>query len=294
MNSIRETYELFLIDSNITNDALSMNSFRILRPLNVLTYSHMPHRNCLCCYHENVNLLLKSLSKCINSPNIISLQSFSKAVVCNEDEENCMFSRCSLCSNYFNDKFRKNVLNPAQKIQRHQWVLKNGYSEKQEFSRTVHECLNTLEAQLESFLIHVFIKRRQANYFELIKSTSDAETICVQVDYSENFRLEVQDLVQGSFFTKNAVSLFTCYVWSLGTNYSFVYVSNNLSHDKYCINATLDDLFEKLKIKFRHLKQVYVFSDSAAQQCKQKFLFRNLCRLYKAFNVNIQVLFLRA
>ena len=135
-------------------------------------------------------------------------------------------------------------------IQWHQWVLKNGYSEKQEFSGTVHEYLNTLEAQLESFLIHVFIKRRQARYFELIKSTSDDETICAQVDYSENFRSEVQDAVQRSFFTKNAVSLFTCYIWSLATGYSFVFVPNNLSHDKYCISTTLDDLFEKLNPSF--------------------------------------------
>ncbi|CAF3737466.1 unnamed protein product, partial [Rotaria sordida] len=31
-------------------------------------------------------------------------------------------------------------------IQWYQWVLKNGYSEKQEFNGTVHQCLNTLEA----------------------------------------------------------------------------------------------------------------------------------------------------
>ncbi|CAF2625344.1 unnamed protein product [Rotaria sp. Silwood2] len=284
LNSIRGTYELFLIDRNITNDALSVNSFRTLRPLNVLTYSHMPHHSCLCSYHENVNLLLKPLSKCINNPNLVSLQSFSKALVCNEDDENCMFNRCSLCANYFNDKFRKYVLNPAQKIQWYQWVFKNGYSEKQEFNGTIHQCLNTLEAQLESFLIHVFIKRRQATYFEMIKSISDKETICVQVDYSENFRLEVQDAVQGSFYTKKAVSLFTCYAWSLDTGYSFVYVSNNLSHDKYCITAALDDLFDKLKIKFNELKEVHVFSDGAAQQFKQKFLFRNLCRLFETFD----------
>ncbi|CAF1395394.1 unnamed protein product, partial [Rotaria sp. Silwood1] len=151
LNNIRETYELFLMDRNITNDALSVNSFRILRPPNVLTYSHMPHRNCLCSYHENINLLIKPLSKCINNSNLCTIQAFSKALVCTEEDENCMFRRCSLCTNYFDNKFRKYVLNPAQKIQWYQWVLKNGYSEKQEFNGTVHQCLNTLEAQLDSF-----------------------------------------------------------------------------------------------------------------------------------------------
>lgn len=293
LNSIRETYELFLIDQNVTNDILSVNSFRILRPVNVLTYSHMPHRNCLCPYHENINLLIKPLSKYVSNSNLCTIQAFSKVVVCNEDDENCMFRRCSICADYFDTKIRKCILNPARRVQWYQWTSKNGYSEKKEFNGTVNQCLNTLETQLEPFLVHVFIKRRQAAFFDMIKSNVDDETICLQVDYSENFKLEIQDAVQGSFYKKAAVSLFTCYIWNSDSGYSIVYVSNDLSHDKYCISATLDDLFNKLKLKFHRLKQLHIFSDGAAQQFKQKFLFRNLCRLFEAFNVNIAFSFMR-
>ncbi|CAF3668306.1 unnamed protein product [Rotaria sp. Silwood1] len=66
---------------------------------------------------------------------------------------------------------------------------------------------------------------------------------------------------------KQAVSLFTCYAWSLDT--------------------ALDDLFDKLKIKLHELKQVHVFSDGTAQQFKQKFLFRNLCRLFETFSIQL-------
>ncbi|CAF3549126.1 unnamed protein product [Rotaria sp. Silwood1] len=113
----------------------------------------MPHHSCLCCYHENVNLLLKPLSKCINNPNLVSLQSFSKALVCNEDDENCMFNRCSLCANYFTDKFRKYVLNPAQNIQWYQWIFKNGYSEKQEFNGQEITSLADLKATSDLLIV---------------------------------------------------------------------------------------------------------------------------------------------
>ena len=62
-------------------------------------------------------------------------------------------------------------------------------------------------------------------------------------------------LYKDLFIKKVAVSLFTGYVWNSDTGYSIVYVSNNLSHDKYCISATLNDLFDKLKLKFHRLKQ---------------------------------------
>jgi hypothetical protein len=141
LNSVRETYELFLSDNNITNASLSLNSFGNVRPLNVLLYSHMPHRSCLCHYHENVNLLLIPLSKCIRSSNLDTLQAFSSALVCNEEDENCMLSRCSLCANNFDDKIQKNVIDPTEQIKWYQWVFNNGYAEKKEFNSTVQECL---------------------------------------------------------------------------------------------------------------------------------------------------------
>ena len=102
--SIRETYQLFLTDKQYANVSLSLTAFRELRPMNVLFQSYMSHRRCLCSYHENVNLLLKSLSKYINSLDLNSLQAFSSALVCDEANEDCMFRHCSLCSNNFDSK----------------------------------------------------------------------------------------------------------------------------------------------------------------------------------------------
>ncbi|CAF4743741.1 unnamed protein product, partial [Rotaria sp. Silwood2] len=74
----------------------------------------------------------------------------------------------------------------------------------------------------------------------------------------ENFRLENQD----------AVSLFTSQIWYSGGGQSYVCGSNHLTHDKYCISASLDNLYSQLKQQFQHLKEIHVFSDGAIQHFK--------------------------
>jgi len=295
--SIREAYQLYLIEhsnnNNNTNLSLSMTSFRDLRPLNVLVQSHMSHRSCLCSYHENVFLLIKPLSKCSRSSDLNALQTFSSALVCDETNETCMFSCCSSCVNNFKDKMEKDIIDLKKQIQWYQWIYENGYAKKQQYNGSVEECLSCLKEKVKPFLSHVFIKRQQAAFFEQMKSMADDETICIQVDYSENFRMDVQNAVQGAYYNKRAVSLFTVYVWCLNRGYSFIYVSDNLTHDKYCISTILDHLFSKLKNTFQHLKQVHIFSDGAGQQFKQKYLFRNLCRLAEQFKVEIALYFLK-
>ena len=178
-------------------------------------------------YHENVNLLLKSLSKYITCSGLHSLQQFSTMLVCNEESEDCMFGRCISCINHFNNKISNSVNNPKQQIQWFQWIWQDRKTKKVEFNDTIEQCLAVLKEKLGPFLIHVFIKRRQAAFFERMKTSSTEECICLQVDFSENFRLGNQNAVQNSFYSQDAVSLFTSHVWSSNGGQSYVYVSND-------------------------------------------------------------------
>ncbi|CAF5062416.1 unnamed protein product, partial [Rotaria sp. Silwood1] len=65
----------------------------------------------------------------------------------------------------------------------------------------------------------------------------------------ENFRLGNQD----------AVSLFTSHIWYSDGGQSCVCGSNNLTHNKCCISASLDNLFSQLKQQFQHLRETNVF-----------------------------------
>ena len=201
--SIREAYELFLTEYKINaNTKLSLTSFSGLRPLNILFQFHMPHRNCLCVYHENVNLLIIPLSKYIRCPGLAYLQEFSATLVYCETDENCMFSRCALCANDFDNNVTKYVTDSTQIIQWYQWILKDDYSRQVEFNSTTERCLTILKSKVDQFLSDAFIKRQQAANFEKMKTLLNDESICLQIDFSENFLIDVQDFIQSSYFSK--------------------------------------------------------------------------------------------
>ena len=68
------------------------------------------------------------------------------------------------------------------------------------------------------------------------------------------FRPCVPRFMQSSFYSKDSVSLFTCYIWHQNGDYSRIYVFDDLSHDKYYVGAAVDHLFGDLKSNFQHLK----------------------------------------
>ncbi|CAF4451713.1 unnamed protein product, partial [Rotaria magnacalcarata] len=176
---------------------------------------------------------------------------------------------------------------PEKEIKWYQWILNEGFAKKQEFNDTIQQCLADLQEKIKPFLWHVFIKRQQASYFEQMKPSKNDETVCLQVDFSEDFRMDIQDAIQGSYYSKKSVSLFTSHVWCSSQGFSFVYVLDNCTHDKYCISTILNQLFDEIKKNSKICKTFMFFSDGAAQQFKQRFLFRNLCRLADLFKIEL-------
>ena len=174
-----------------------------------------------------------------------------------------VFRHCSSCSNNFDSKIQKNVIDSNKRIHWYQCTFKHGFSKKEKFDGSVKECVTVLRKKAESFLSHIFIKRQQSMYFENLKLNLNDETICIQVDFSESFRIDVRDAIQSSYYSKDFASLFICYVWHLNGDHSCVYASDNLSHDKYYVSTALDHLFDKLKNQVQRLKYFHVFSYGA-------------------------------
>ena len=98
-NNLGENYELLKEENK--NVSLSCSSFAELRSPFVVLKASLVHRNCLCLYHENVCLLLKSLDKYVTGKFCSSLEIFTDSLVCSTNNEECMFSCCSLCEDFF-------------------------------------------------------------------------------------------------------------------------------------------------------------------------------------------------
>jgi hypothetical protein len=63
--------------------------------------------------------------------------------------------------------------------------------------------------------------------------------------------------------------------------------SDNITHDKYCINTCLEYIIDESKQYLPNLTTITFFSDGAASQFKQRFLFRNLTKLSIDSSLNL-------
>ncbi|CAF4522087.1 unnamed protein product, partial [Didymodactylos carnosus] len=228
-NNLCENYELFKEENN--NVSLSRSSFAELRPPFVVQKAALAHRNCLCLYHENVCLLLKSLGKYVDGRFCSSLQMFTDNMVCSTNNEECMFGSCSLCEDFFTEKVEENVSDGNARITWSQWINENGRAEKKEFLGSVDEAVLLLKSKVEYFLFHVYIKREQSKFFEKLKAEVSDEKIVLQVDFAENFNMKEQDEIQKAHWNSKPLSIFTAYVWSKNENFSFALPSLDVTHD---------------------------------------------------------------
>jgi hypothetical protein len=143
----------------------------------------------------------------------------------------------------------------------------------------VKSCVQHLSSLVQQYLLHVFIKRAQSNLFERIKENTDDRKVLLQVDYAENFAMDQQDAIQSAHWNTNTLSIFTAHAWCGAANYSFALASDNVTHDKYCVNVCLNNIISKLKEYLPDLEEIMFFSDGVASQFKQRYLFQNITRM---------------
>ena len=68
---------------------------------------------------------------------------------------------------------------------------------------------------------------------------------------------------------------------------SFAIVSDNLNHTKEAVHTFISFLFSKLAEKYKSIKVINVFSDGAASQFKQCYLFSNLHKWENEFSMKL-------
>ncbi|CAF1047601.1 unnamed protein product [Didymodactylos carnosus] len=285
INNLRENYELFREENK--NVDLSRSAFADLRPPFVVCKAALPHRVCVCVYHANVDLLLKSLDKCIAGKVCSSLETFTQSLVCNTENEECMFRRCPLCENFFRDEVEQKVIDGNVQIKWLQWANENGRAEKKEYSGSVDEAVLLLGSKIEHFKFHVFVKREQSKYFEKLKAEVTDEKVVCQVDFAENYGMKEQDEVQSAHWYTKTMSILTGYVWSKSGGFGFALPSLDVSHNKFVVNSALELILNHLKTLLRNLKGINFFSDGAASQFKQRYHFRNLVSLASEYKISM-------
>ena len=194
---IGETNAIFL--SEHPEVKISLSKFAMLRPPQVMLSSQTPTNVCTCIYHQNTILALDALHTYM--PNIpIYNKDFPSSCLESPDSENCWYNECEHTNcgfEYFypfpNDDSNKLSIKPAKWFK---WEDVNGRTIKNEKSGTVFELHTYTKTVADAILPHCFIKRKQAEQYELDKVQAQKENsnvMVLQMNYAENYACRAQD-----------------------------------------------------------------------------------------------------
>ncbi|KAJ8051205.1 hypothetical protein HOLleu_04685 [Holothuria leucospilota] len=281
--TLKECHSLFVTEK--PDKYVSLSKFCSLRPVHVFLSQDFPHTVCICRYHENVRLLLEGLHKSVSMEIPTHFHDFISTVVCNQENEACMFGECKDCANKFEE-----VLSYPEKMALEmtwvQWKTDDGRAKKVQQSGPVETCINLLKDQLPAFFRHTFIKRKQSQHFEAEKARADDHYAVVQVDFAENFAIIHQNEIQSAHWSHDQVTIFTACA-NVGNDdvKSYAIVSDDLVHGKYAVATFLARIVEDLQAAYPELQVISFFSDGAASQFKNRFLFQNLTHMKEAYNL---------
>ena len=91
--SLKEAYTKFVEEH--PSHKIGLTKFCELRPKNVKLFDHIPHRVCVCSYHENVHLLLVALRE--HTSLAIEFHDFISQVTCDHNAKDCLSNQCENC-----------------------------------------------------------------------------------------------------------------------------------------------------------------------------------------------------
>lgn len=284
--SLAEAHKLYCQDY-INQGTIGLSKFCDLRPKEVKLFDTLPHNVCICTYHENIRLRLVALKNvCSVNENI---SAFTESVVCDPASKLCMTQECTVCKDNI-DQFAPPAENSDEQIQYQQWQT-NDRVEKVLVTAGAAEVFKDLKTQLKSFLIHVYVKRKQAAHMIKLQNEVDGRKILLQVDFSENATLHEQDEIQSVHWGHGQATVFTAHAWidaTDNTRESIVIISDELQHTKLGVHAFMSHIFAKLQEKHPSIKHIDVYSDGASSQFKQRFLFSNLFGWQQQFGIKLQ------
>ena len=279
LTSLKEAHQQF--SSEHPEIMIGLSKFCELRPTHVKLFDHIPHNVCVCSYHENVRLLLVALKP--YTAFSVEFRGFINQVTCDDENKKCMSRDCEKCKGFF-DTFAPQ--NGDDSIKYQQWQKNcDDKVEKVEILGIVTDAFSELKKQLRYFFIHTYVKRKQAAHFSDLVSKCNETHVVLQVDFSENASIVSQNEIQSAHWTHGQVTIYTGHVWvKTGISKGLVIVSDALNHTKQSVYSYMSYIFKYLKENYPTIEEVTIFSDGAAQQFKQKYLFSNLYSWEREFD----------
>jgi len=260
---LHNLHQKFLLEFPETK--LSRSSFCKLRPVHILLTIFSSRRTCLCTYHQNFALKIKSMQReglrCSGSPDI-----FIKEY----DSDEKLATELRNISTNAEIKYRhwKKVVDGNSEVQKYRWKEVEETVTKADFISIVME-------ELAKFRKHV--ERVQNQYKELRRLREDLpqNEILLWMDFAENYNCSSVEAVQSTYWNAQTISLHTMVAYFPDGHHktvqSYVAVSDSISHNATVVYCILQKVVPLLKEDYPGLKRIHYLTDSPSSQ------YRNDC-----------------
>lgn len=283
--TISEAFRLF--KDQYPEVDIGRSKFAELRPSEIKPYRDIPHNVCVCRYHENFENLRVVVSQYLPGFGTSSTD-FINSIVCDPNNINCMSYDCSLCKNKF-----MTLLDDSQNdekcsvtVQYRQWIMVDKRYEYVLLEEALNDAIEKIKEQFPFLLTHSFNQNQSQKCFKMAKEISSATNVVIQVDFAENYSCNYQNEIQSAHWSNPQIALFTAVIWcGKETCESYAVVSENITHDRYCVDIFLRAVLNTHISKNSSFKHLHVFSDGAASQFKQKYNFANITLLKQDFRL---------
>lgn len=296
--SIKETHGMFM--KEFPEMRIGLTKFSTLKPINVRSFSKMPHNVCVCQIHENLRCALKSLQKAdqiyndVNTDNGMHLN-----FTCSEPTIDCFFNNCQFCIETRKLKFVENECGARfETISWSKWIKTdqmkkddkntNVYCniEKVKKTGTLIELLKEIDDQVPDFLEHQYVKMNQAKSSRVMiekASAKDSDSAVIILDFAEKFKCIQQNAPQSAHYGQTPVSIFTVAVYHRGFKPKAI-ASDCEKHTKEVVLAYLDAVLQELPST---AKRVDIWTDNATSQFKNQFIINSIATFEKRYKIKL-------
>ena len=104
--------------------------------------------------------------------------------MCEEENKDCIYCRCKICKDSL-EMFKLSPEDSQTLIMYQQWQKPDKHAEKITISATVNDVFDDLKNQMNNFLVHRYIKRKQHDHFTNLIQECDGSSAVLQVDFQK-------------------------------------------------------------------------------------------------------------
>lgn len=269
------------------NIKLSYSYFALLRPFWMTPRNSNSRDTCLCVTHENVNLVISKLF----ANHIIkekTYQNVINSIVCDSNNEMCMYRKCKSCVNkkvQFNRDLNENeqfcykkwVVNKENRISaKTKKQITVQLTTKTTIVTTIKEIKSIFQSEiLEPFMTHIHRIHHQNKTLKCLKDNLTDADLYIIMDWSENFLCKYGREPQSMHFgaSRDQISLHTGMVYAKNLSRGFCTFSKSLRHDALAVIAHLRTVIDYALSKNPSVTRLHIQSDGPTTQYRNKTAF---------------------